>query len=81
MRIRVNQGTLSKRYSSSLSKDEFAFLFPGVYEAELTLGDELILQKNGCQKTFLPIPLVEEKITRGIITFLEVDNSNSKPVE
>jgi hypothetical protein len=73
MRIRVNQGTLSKRYSSTLSKDEFVFLFPGIYEAELILGNELILQKNGHQKTFLPIHLVEEKITRGIITFLDVD--------
>lgn len=73
MKVKVNQGTLSKRYSCTLSKNDFAFLFPGIYEAELISGDELILEKNGHPKTYLPINLVEEKVTRGIITFLDVD--------
>lgn len=70
MKIRVNRATLSKRSSVTGVKDGFGFLFPGLYEAELTLNHELIFQCSATQKLYLPTDSILEKVNSGVITFI-----------
>jgi hypothetical protein len=74
MKIRVNCGTLSKRSSPVSPKDGFSFLFPGIYEAELTVNHELIFQQSATQKIYLPITSILEKVQSGVITFIEIND-------
>jgi hypothetical protein len=72
MKIRVNQGMLAKRYSKSSHRNDFAFLFPGIYEAELLPNQELVMHKSTCQITYLHPDMIIEKVNKGAITFLEL---------
>ena len=72
MKIRINRGTLSKRHSKHQGGDGFAVLFPGIYEGEMLAGDELVLFKSNGEKAYLPAQKIQEKISSGDITFLEV---------
>lgn len=76
MKVRVNRGTLSKRCSLLYGDGGFSVLFPGVYEAELMAGNELVLFKKNGEKTYLPPVKIEEKIASGDITFLEIAGNN-----
>ena len=51
--------------------DEFAVLFPGIYEAELMAGNEIFFLKQNGNKAYLSMVKIEEKIASGDITFLE----------
>lgn len=72
MKIRVNRGTLSKRCSKRFGDDGFAVLFPGIYEAEVMGSNEFVFYKKNGEKAYLSTVKIEEKITSGDITFLEV---------
>ncbi len=74
MKIRVNQGTLSKRFSKANSKDGFGFLFPGIYEVEFTENHELVFQHNPLYKVYLPTSSILEKVKTGVITFIEIND-------
>ena len=74
MKIRVNQGTLSKRFSKAHSKDGFGFLFPGIYEVELTENHELVFQHTPLYKIYLPTSSILEKVKTGVITFIEIND-------
>jgi hypothetical protein len=71
MKIRVNRGTISKKCAKKYSMDEFAFLFPGIYEAEMMGGNEIVFLKQNGEKTYLSMVKIQEKIVSGDITFLE----------
>jgi hypothetical protein len=73
MKIRVNQGTLSKRFSKANSKDGFGFLFPGIYEVEFTENHELVFQHTSLHKVYLPTSSILEKVKTGVITFIEIN--------
>jgi hypothetical protein len=72
MKVRVNRGTLSKRYSLGSGDSGFSVLFPGTYEAEMMASNELVLYKINGEKAYLPLIKIEEKIASGDITFLEI---------
>lgn len=72
MKIRVNRGTLSKRSSAVSLKDGFGFLFPGIYEVELTVDHELVFQQSATHKIYLPTSSIIEKVGSGAITFIEI---------
>ena len=75
MKIKVNRGTISKKYAKKSSMDEFAVLFPGIYEAELIAGNEIVFLKQNGDKAYLSIVKIEEKIAAGDITFLEASKN------
>jgi hypothetical protein len=75
MRIRVNRGTISKKYAKKLSNDEFAVLFPGIYEAEMMASNEIVFLKQNGDKAYLSMIKIQEKIASGDITFLESTNN------
>lgn len=74
MKIRVNRGTLSKRSSTINPKDGFGFLFPGIYDVELTVNHELVFQRSATHKIYLPISSIIEKVVSGAITFIEISD-------
>lgn len=72
MKVRVNRGTLSKRCSKHQGDSGFSVLFPGIYEAEMLAGDELVLFKSSGERVYLAPIKIQEKINSGDITFLEI---------
>jgi len=70
MQVSVNRGMLSKRSSSLFGDDGFVVLFPGIYEAELMVGIELVLYKRNGDKAYLPMIKIDEKVASGQITLL-----------
>ena len=72
MKVRVNRGTLSRRCSKRQGDDGFSVLFPGIYEGEMLVGEELVLLKPNDEKVYLPLIKIQEKINSGDITFLDI---------
>ncbi len=81
MKVRVNQGMLTKRYSKSSHRNDFAFLFPGVYEAELLPSQELAMHKSSSQITFLDPNIALQKVNQGVITFLEIGKLDKSQID
>ena len=75
MKVKVNRGMLSKRCRQHHGDGGFSVLFPGIYEGEMLVGDELVLFKSNGEKAYLPPIKIQEKINSGDITFLEIYSS------
>ena len=73
MKVRVNRGTLSKRASKRDGDEGFSVLFPGIYEGKMLADDELVLFKSSGEKVYLPSIKIQEKVSSGDITFLEIN--------
>lgn len=73
MKVRVNRGTLSKRASKRNGDEGFSVLFPGIYEGKMLADDELVLFKSSGEMVYLPSIKIQEKVSSGDITFLEIN--------